>query len=101
MSTVRLIVPPPSFFQFQNASEFRDPIPPSIPHAIPQDIYTQLLDFRVPITFAALYAFTVHYLNAHASTTKPPTPYGFAKTRWFKQFVVLHNALLAVYSAWT
>ncbi|KAF3317927.1 hypothetical protein TWF173_009748 [Orbilia oligospora] len=98
MSTVRLVVPPSSFFNFQNASQ---PIPPSIPHAIPGDIYTQLLDVRVPITIATVYAITVHYLNSVASKTTPPTPYSFAKTAAFKWFVILHNAFLAVYSGWT
>ncbi|EWC44954.1 hypothetical protein DRE_01013 [Drechslerella stenobrocha 248] len=96
--SVRLVVPPSSFFSFNNASQ---PIPPSIPHAIPSDIYTSLLDVRVPITIAAVYAITVHYLNGLVSKSSPPTPYGFAKTASFKYFVILHNALLAVYSAWT
>ncbi|KAF3904683.1 hypothetical protein ABW21_db0208512 [Orbilia brochopaga] len=99
MSTVRLVVPPSSFFTFNNASQ--PVIPPSIPHAIPGDIYTRLLDVRVPITIATVYAFTVHYLNGLASTTTPPTPYAFAKTALFKYLVILHNALLAVYSGWT
>lgn len=99
MSTVRLVVPKPSFFQFQNATT--TPIAPSIPHAIPHDIYTQLLDVRVPLTIATIYAVTVHYLNNYASTTKPPTPYPIAKTWGFKQFVIIHNLLLAVYSGWT
>ncbi|KAF3934974.1 hypothetical protein ABW19_dt0210015 [Dactylella cylindrospora] len=98
MSTVRLIVPPSAFFNLQNASE---PIPPSIPHAIPGDIYTRLLDFRVPITIATVYAVTVHYLNGLVPKNAPPTPYQFAKTKAFHYFVVIHNALLAVYSAWT
>ncbi|KAF3923164.1 hypothetical protein ABW20_dc0108582 [Dactylellina cionopaga] len=99
--SVRLVVPPSSFFNLQNFQNVSQPIPPSIPHAIPGDIYTQLLDIRVPITIATVYAITVHYLNSIASTTTPPTPYAFSKTSWFKYFVIVHNALLAVYSGWT
>ncbi|KAI5777901.1 ELO family [Geopyxis carbonaria] len=70
-------------------------VPAHLP--ISPDTYAALLDIRVPLTIATLYAVSAHLLNSRANGT----PYAIAKTRAFKMFVVAHNVFLAVYSAWT
>ena len=65
--------------------------------SVSESTYTALLDVRIPLTIAAVYALTVHFLN-HCNTG---SPYRIARTRGFRWFVVLHNIFLAVYSAWT
>ncbi|KAF8534927.1 GNS1/SUR4 family-domain-containing protein [Trichophaea hybrida] len=70
-------------------------IPQHVP--IPSNIYSALLDVRVPLTIASVYAVSAHLAN-HYSTGKP---YRIANTRAFKLFVVAHNVFLAVYSLWT
>jgi hypothetical protein len=59
-----------------------------------------LLDPKVPLTIAVVYAVTVKALNAYNKSTGK-RPWAFSQTRAFFAFVVLHNVFLAVYSAWT
>ncbi|ROT35863.1 hypothetical protein SODALDRAFT_381147 [Sodiomyces alkalinus F11] len=81
-------------------------VPPPAPgsssttFAIPDHIYTAVLDARVPITIATLYAVTVKLLNRY-NTSNGKKPWAISKTAPFKAFVILHNLFLAVYSAWT
>lgn len=70
------------------------------PFNIPPELYDQLLDVRVPVTIASLYAITVVLLN-RVNKSRGYKPYAFSQTRWFKVFVILHNVFLAIYSAWT
>lgn len=70
------------------------------PFEIPDHIYTALLDPRVPLTIATVYAVTVKALNRYNKSTNK-RPWGISKTKPFFWFVVLHNVFLAVYSAWT
>lgn len=100
MSTFSLqLIPPQSVFIDPSVpvlTAFPDVIVPSgIP--IPADIFAALLDVRVPLTIAAIYAVSAHYLNSRSTGQ----PYAIAKTSIFKAFVILHNVFLAVYSAWT
>lgn len=67
---------------------------------IPQDIYVQALDVRVPITIATTYAITVFLVNRY-NKANGNKPWAISKTKPFFWFVVAHNILLAVYSAWT
>jgi len=67
---------------------------------IPDHIYEAVLDPRVPLTIATLYAITAKSLNAF-NTSRNKKPWRISKTRPFKVFVVAHNIFLAVYSAWT
>lgn len=67
---------------------------------IPADIFTKVLDPKVPITIAVVYAVTVKLLNRY-NRSNNKAPWAISKTRAFKAFVVLHNVFLAVYSAWT
>jgi hypothetical protein len=82
-------IPPP----FQE-STFRTPFP------IPANLYNAVLDVRVPLTIASVYAVSVSYMNwynrKHGNKAWP-----ISKTRAFKAFVVLHNIFLAIYSAVT
>jgi hypothetical protein len=82
--------------------DFRTPVgdlPIIVPSHLPvsAETYRAVLDVRVPLTIAAVYAVTAHLLNKCSNGT----PYRIAKTRIFKLFVILHNIFLAVYSAWT
>ncbi|KAB8256061.1 GNS1/SUR4 family-domain-containing protein [Aspergillus pseudonomiae] len=70
------------------------------PFNIPPQLYNQLLDVRVPITIASVYAVTVCLLN-RVNKSRGYKPWGFSQTKIFKAFVILHNVFLAVYSAWT
>ena len=80
------------------------PTPGSVPAAppleIPNHIYQAVLDPKVPLTIAALYAVTAKALNAYNKSTGK-RPWAISKTTAFKWFVVAHNIFLAVYSAWT
>ena len=70
------------------------------PVLIPDHIYQAVLDPKVPITIAALYAVTVKSLNVY-NKSAGKRPWAISKTRAFRAFVVAHNIFLAVYSAWT
>lgn len=70
------------------------------PFNISTTLYHQLLDIRVPLTIAGVYATTVILLN-RVNASRGFKPYAFSKTTLFKYFVILHNVFLAVYSTWT
>lgn len=106
-ATVRFGFPPASLLKFP-PSELPETIPaPQIaeptwkqPFNIPPSLYKQVLDVRVPITIASVYAVTVLYIN-RLNKNRGYKPYAFSDTPLFKLFVVLHNVFLALYSAWT
>ncbi|CAI7565187.1 unnamed protein product [Penicillium bialowiezense] len=106
-ATVRIGLPPASLLNFP-PNELPVTIPaPHVDYAtwkqpfnIPDGLYNQLLDVRVPITIASVYAITVVLIN-RINKSRGYKPYAFSNTRLFKLFVVLHNVFLAVYSAWT
>lgn len=109
MASARIIIssPPPSLFTFPPNHE---PITLPAPAAgttlagpqftIPEDIYNQALDVRLPITIAATYAVTVLLLNRY-NKLNGNKPWPISKTAMFFWLVVAHNVFLAVYSAWT
>ncbi|KJZ79010.1 hypothetical protein HIM_01783 [Hirsutella minnesotensis 3608] len=70
------------------------------PFNITDHIFTLALDARVPLTIAAVYAVTAKALNRY-NKSRGNRPWSISKTRPFAAFVILHNILLAVYSAWT
>ncbi|KAJ5901514.1 hypothetical protein N7495_002042 [Penicillium taxi] len=70
------------------------------PFNIPHSLYNQVLDVRVPITIASVYAITVILIN-RINKSRGYKPYAFSQAPLFKLFVILHNVFLAVYSAWT
>jgi hypothetical protein len=95
LSSIHLSLPASPFTPDFAAGKPSLVVPQHVP--IPVDVYAALLDVRVPLTFAAVYAVSAHLLNRWATGQ----PYAIAKTRPFKAFVVAHNIFLAVYSAWT
>ncbi|KAK0711346.1 fatty acid elongase-like protein [Lasiosphaeris hirsuta] len=70
------------------------------PFDIPNHVYQAVLDPKVPLTIAAVYTVTAKLLNAYNRSTGKK-PWAVSKTTTFRWLVVLHNILLAVYSAWT
>lgn len=58
-----------------------------------------LMDVRVPITIATVYATAVHILNRSRGPGTPPAR--FARTALFEWLVIAHNIFLCLYSAWT
>jgi len=95
LSSIHLSLPASPFTTELSAGEPSLVVPQHVP--IPADIFAALLDVRVPLTIAAVYAVSAHLFNHRANGQ----PYPIAKTRLFKAFVVAHNIFLAVYSAWT
>lgn len=68
--------------------------------SIPPSIYHGALDVRIPITIASVYAVTAVMLNAY-NRSRANEPWAVSRTRAFFCFVVAHNVVLALYSAWT
>ena len=100
-------LPARELFQFPpNPSSGFIPPPPAgstsfaPPIDIPDHIYRAVLDPKVPITIAAVYAVTAKVLNAYNKSTGKK-PWAISKTLPFRLFVIAHNIFLAVYSAWT
>ncbi|PWY76643.1 fatty acid elongase [Aspergillus eucalypticola CBS 122712] len=106
-AVIRIGLPPSSLLKFP-PSELPATVPAPViseptwnqPFNIPPTLYNQLLDVRVPITIASVYAVTVVLVN-RINKSRGYKPYGFSQTRLFKLFVILHNVFLAIYSAWT
>ncbi|KAL2798850.1 GNS1/SUR4 family-domain-containing protein [Aspergillus keveii] len=106
-AVVRLGLPPASLLKFPP-----DELPATVPAPqldeptwyqpfnIPADLYNKVLDVRVPITIASVYAVTVVIFN-RVNKSRGYKPYAFAHSRAFKLFVILHNVFLAIYSMWT
>ncbi|EAU34199.1 conserved hypothetical protein [Aspergillus terreus NIH2624] len=106
-AVLRIGLPPASLLKFP-PDELPAPLPAPLideptwdqPFNIPPDLYAQLLDVRVPITIASVYAVSVVLLN-RVNKSRGYKPWAFSQTRLFKIFVILHNVFLAIYSAWT
>ncbi|KAH8433521.1 elongation of very long chain fatty acids protein [Aspergillus melleus] len=106
-AVVRIGLPPASLLKFPPDSLPTTLPAPQIaeptwaqPFNIPPALYNQLLDVRVPVTIASVYAVTVVLVN-RINKSRGYKPWAFSHTRLFKLFVILHNVFLAVYSAWT
>ena len=106
-SNVHLTLPSLPLFHLPPSSNPQALAPPpsgstlsSPPFTIPQGIYTTLLDVRLPLTIAPLYAVTVFLLNGY-NRDNAHGPWPISRTKAFHNFVVVHNVLLALYSAWT
>lgn len=70
------------------------------PFDIPAGLFVKVLDPRVPLTIAAVYAVAAKVLTRY-NMSRGNRAWPISRTRPFFAFVVLHNVLLAVYSAWT
>ena len=99
--------PPSSIFRFPPDNE-PQALPPALPgtslsappFAIPSNLYNAVLDIKVPITIACVYAASVTALNAY-NRSRGNKPWWISTTKLFFWFVVAHNVFLAVYSGWT
>lgn len=105
--SVQVSLPQASLFRFPpNGKSGWIPPPPAgstsfaPPVDIPDHIYSAVLDPKVPITIAVLYAVTAKALNVYNKSTGKK-PWAISKTLGFRLFVIAHNIFLAVYSAWT
>jgi hypothetical protein len=106
-SQVLLTMPSSPLFKFPpNRDPSTLPPPPvgsslyAPPVSIPTPLFGDVLDVRVPITIACIYAVTVTSLNAY-NRSRRNKPWAISKWRSFFWFVVAHNVFLAVYSGWT
>ncbi|CAK1361677.1 putative fatty acid elongation protein 4 [Cercospora beticola] len=70
------------------------------PFGIDKDLFNAALKPQVPIAFASAYIVTVFLLNAY-NRKRNHKPWAVARQWWFRYFVVLHNAILTVYSVAT
>ncbi len=104
--SIHLGLPPLSLFKFPPASIPETVPPPSTDHiraspfAIDTTTYNALLDAKVPITIGAVYAVTVTVLNS-INRRRGNKPWAISQTAPFRVFVLVHNILLAIYSALT
>jgi GNS1/SUR4 family len=106
MAVVKPTTLPRSLLKFPPSSRPSALPPPSDhptlahPFIIPADIYEALLSPAVPITIAIIYASVASYMNV-VNRQRKNKPWAFSQTSVFKCLVILHNVILAVYSAWT
>ncbi|CAG7998078.1 unnamed protein product [Penicillium salamii] len=108
--TVHLGLPPLHLFSFPPSQPLKTklPLPPTAPTtskllrpiSISPTIFDLSLDLQYPLTFAVIYLSVVLLLN-RINASRGYKPWGFTKTSTFRALVVLHNALLGLYSAWT
>ncbi|QIW96358.1 hypothetical protein AMS68_001876 [Peltaster fructicola] len=88
-----------------------DPLPPTLPPPVRERslrspfgiqpwLFNVAMHPAVPFGFAAAYILIVLNVNAY-NTSRNFKPWWISKQRLFKYFVVLHNIVLAIYSAAT
>lgn len=70
------------------------------PFGIDTWLYDAALKPEIPIAFASIYIVSVFALNAY-NRRRNHKPWWIARQRFFNWFVVIHNALLTLYSAAT
>nr|POF23960.1 putative fatty acid elongation protein 3 [Quercus suber] len=105
MSRPRVYLSWPSGFSFFPEDLARPhPLPPPIkerslrsPFGIEKSLYFNALRWQIPITFAAVYILTVLYFNG-VNRRRKNQPWSIAYKKSFRNFVVGHNILLAIYS---
>ncbi|KAL9000068.1 MAG: hypothetical protein Q9188_005747 [Gyalolechia gomerana] len=100
-------LPPLSLLNIFPPSSEPQALPPPVsdstfarPFNISSQVYNDVLHVSVPITIALVYAVTANYLN-RVNKRRDNKPWSFSKTTVFYVLVLLHNFLLAAYSAWT
>ncbi|KAK0285132.1 hypothetical protein LTR35_005334 [Friedmanniomyces endolithicus] len=90
---------------------FPDPLPAALPppikertfrspFGIDKDLFNFALEPWLPFTVAAVYIVTVFLLNAY-NRNRGHKPWWLARQRPFQWFVVVHNIMLAIFSAAT
>lgn len=60
------------------------------------EVYDFFMHPLTPLILGGIYFLAVQYLN-----TSKPNQKNYLNSKWGKTFIVIHNALLAVYSGWT
>lgn len=70
------------------------------PFGIDKDLFNFALKPQVPISFASAYIVSVLLLNAY-NRKRNNKPWAVSRQKWFKPFVIIHNALLTIYSTAT
>lgn len=104
--SVHLTYPPLSLFTFPPASLPEVLSPPESHHTlakpftIDSTVYNDALSVNYPLTIAVIYATSVTIIN-RINKQRGNKPWAFSKSYIFFAFVILHNVILAVYSAWT
>ncbi|KAJ5343654.1 uncharacterized protein N7506_003478 [Penicillium brevicompactum] len=109
-SSIQLGLPPLHLFYFPPTQPQKTaiPLPPTVPTtskflrpvSINSTIFDISLDLQFPLTIAVIYLSAVLLLN-RINASRQYRPWGFSKKPTFRAFVVVHNALLALFSAWT
>ncbi|KAI9754800.1 MAG: hsp90 co-chaperone Cdc37 [Chaenotheca gracillima] len=103
---VHFSFPSGSLFQFPPASEpatlptASSSFPYAPPFSIPSSVYNHLLSPVYPATISVLYLSAVISMNKY-NRSHDRKPWSISQTRPFFWGVVLHNFLLALYSAWS
>ncbi|KAI9924236.1 hypothetical protein MW887_007186 [Aspergillus wentii] len=106
--SIQFGLPPRELFSFP-PSQRKTPIPAypdsstrSLlrPFTINPHIFHASLDLKSTLTFIAIYVTAVLSLN-QLNASRRYKPWAFSKTSTFRALVILHNALLALFSAWT
>ncbi|KAE8357190.1 ELO family [Aspergillus caelatus] len=70
-----------------------------VPFKLNHDLLDLTLDVRFPITVAAVYMAAIAFLNG-VNRRRHNKPWKFSQTYFFRMLVILHNSLLAIFSAW-
>ena len=70
-----------------------------VPFKLNHDLLDLTLDVRFPITVAVVYMAAIAFLNG-VNRRRYNKPWKFSQTYFFRMLVILHNSLLAIFSAW-
>ncbi|KAL8780545.1 MAG: hypothetical protein Q9213_006411 [Squamulea squamosa] len=105
--SVRLTLPPLSILKILPFPSEPQALPPPTydasfarPFNISSDVYNNALSIWIPTIIASVYAIGALYWNT-LNRKRDNKPWSFSKTNNFYLLVLLHNSLLAGYSAWT
>ncbi|KAL8976804.1 MAG: hypothetical protein Q9205_007268, partial [Flavoplaca limonia] len=105
--SVRLTLPPWSLLNiFPPPSEPKALPPPTLetsfatPFNISSEVYNNALNGWIPVIIATVYVLGAFYWNS-LNRQRNYKPWSFSKTTTFYLLVLVHNSLLAAYSAWT
>ncbi|KAI4269559.1 MAG: hypothetical protein L6R38_007429 [Xanthoria sp. 2 TBL-2021] len=105
--SVRLTLPPLSLLKLLPIPSEPKALPPptadtsfATPFNISSEVYNNALSGWVPTVIATVYVIGALYWNT-LNNRRDHKPWSFSKTRTFYLLVLIHNSLLAAYSAWT
>ncbi|KAL8988412.1 MAG: hypothetical protein Q9169_008559, partial [Polycauliona sp. 2 TL-2023] len=99
--------PPSSLFKLWPPPSEPKALPPptadtsfATPFNISSKVYNNALSWWIPLIVALAYVVAAFYWN-NLNRQRDHKPWSFSKTRTFYLLVLIHNSLLAAYSAWT